>query len=52
MPYDIQSSPSLPVFRQRLKHFFVDNHFLILYCDSTVLPYYASVVDFVIVLLF
>ena len=32
---DIQSSPSLPVFRQRLKHFFFDNHFLILYCDST-----------------
>ena len=31
---DIQSSPSLPVFRQRLKHFFIDNHFLILYCDS------------------
>jgi len=35
LPSDIQSSPSLPVFRQRLKHFFFDNHFLILYCDST-----------------
>ena len=34
LPTDIQSSPSLPVFRQRLKTFL--NHFLILYCDSTI----------------
>jgi len=33
LPSDIQ--PSLPVFRQHLKHFFFDSHFLILYCDST-----------------
>jgi len=32
---DIQSSSSLPVFRQRLKHFYSGNHFLILYCDAT-----------------
>jgi len=31
LPTDIQSSPSLPVFRQLLKHFFFYNHFLILY---------------------
>jgi len=35
LPSDIQSSPSLPVFRQRLKHVYSGNHFLILYCDAT-----------------
>ena len=41
LPSDIQSSPSLPVFHQRLKHFFFDDHFLILYCDST-MPLWTS----------
>ena len=35
LPSDIQSSSSPPVFRQRLKHFYSGNHFLILYCDAT-----------------
>ena len=35
LPSDIQSSSSLPVFRQRLKHFYSGYHFLILYCDAT-----------------
>jgi len=33
--YAHQSSPSLAVSVNALKHFFFDNHFLILYCDST-----------------
>ena len=41
LPSDIQSSPSLPAFRQRLKHFFFDNPFLILYSDST-MPLWTS----------